>query len=70
MYMCENLASEVMPHKNCRRQLSDLTYLPCGFNEYDNNTNGDNRNSNYNDNIVLARLAKWLSVCLRTRWLW
>ena len=23
---------------------------PCRFNEYDNNTNGDNSNSNYNDN--------------------
>ena len=39
-----------MWHKNCRRQLSDLTYPPCGFNECDNNANGDNSNSNYNDN--------------------
>ena len=30
--------------------MSDLTYPPCVFSEYDNNTNGDNNNSNYNDN--------------------
>ena len=30
--------------------MSDLTYRPCVFREYDNNTNGDNSNSNYNDN--------------------
>ena len=30
--------------------MSDLTYPPCGFNEYDDNTSGDNSNSNYNDN--------------------
>ena len=39
-----------MRQKNCWRQLSDLTYPPCGFNECDNNTNGDNSNSNYNKN--------------------
>ena len=48
--MCENLKSEVMQHKNFRGQLSDLTYLPCGFNEWDNVTNGDNSDSNYNEN--------------------
>ena len=46
--ICKNLASEVMWHKNCR--IFDLTNPPCGFNEYDNNTNVDNSNSNYNDN--------------------
>ena len=30
--------------------VSDLTYPPCGFNKYDNNTNGYNSNSNCNDN--------------------
>ena len=30
--------------------MSYLTYPPCGFNEYDNNINGDNSNSNYTDN--------------------
>ena len=30
--------------------MSDLTYPPCVFSEYDNSTNGDNNNSNYNDN--------------------
>ena len=30
--------------------MADLTYSPCGFNEYDNNTNGDNSNSNCNNN--------------------
>ena len=39
-----------MRQKNCWRQLSDLTYPPCGFNECDNNTNGDNSNNNYNEN--------------------
>ena len=29
--------------------MSDLTYLPC-ISEYDNNTNGDNSNSNYYNN--------------------
>ena len=57
MYMCENLALEVMSHKNRRRQLSDLAYLPCRFNEYDNNTNGDNRNSNYNDNNCFGQFG-------------
>ena len=33
-----------MWYKNCRKWLSELTYPPCGFNEYDNNTNGDNSN--------------------------
>ena len=47
---CENLTSEVMWHKNCWRELSDLKYLPCGFNEYGNDANGDNSNSNHNDN--------------------
>ena len=42
------LLSEVMWHKNCRRSLSDLTYPPCGFNEYGNN--GDNSNNNHDDN--------------------
>ena len=37
-------------HKNCKRQLPDLTYPPWGFNEYDNNTNNDKSNSNYIDN--------------------
>ena len=48
--MSGNLKSEVMWHKNCRRKLSDSRYMPSGFNEYDNNTNGDNSNSNYNNN--------------------
>ena len=48
--MCENLTSEVMRHKNCRRQLSDVTYPPCGFKKCDNNINGDNSNSNSNSN--------------------
>ena len=39
-----------MWHKNCTRKVSDLTYPSCGFNEFDNNTYGDNSNSNYNDN--------------------
>ena len=39
-----------MRHKNYQRQLSDLKYLPCGFDEYDNNTNVDNSNGTYNDN--------------------
>ena len=39
-----------MWHKNCRGELSDLKCLPCRFNEYGNDTNGDNSNSNYNDN--------------------
>ena len=30
--------------------MPDLKYLLCGFNEYGNDTNGDNSNSNYNDN--------------------
>ena len=48
--ICKNLMSEFMWNKNCRRQLSDLTYPPCEFKEYDNSTNSDNSNSNYNDN--------------------
>ena len=44
-----NLTSEVMWNKNSTRYLSDLTYPPCGLNEYDNNTNGYS-NSNCNDN--------------------
>ena len=47
--MCQNLTSEVMWRKNCMRQLSDLTYPPCKFNEYDN-ASGDKSNSNYNYN--------------------
>ena len=39
-----------MWRKICRRKLSDLTYPPCGFNEYDNNTNGHDSNKNCNDN--------------------
>ena len=31
-----------MWQKNYRRKLSDLTYPPSGFKEYDNNTNVDN----------------------------
>ena len=30
--------------------MSDLTYPPCVFSEYDNSTKGDSSNSNYNDN--------------------
>ena len=30
---------DVMWRMNCRKKLSHLTYPPCGFNEYDNNTN-------------------------------
>ena len=30
--------------------MSDLIYPPRVFSEYDNNTNGDNSNSNYTDN--------------------
>ena len=30
--------------------MSDLAYPPCRFYKYDNNTNGDNSNSNRNDN--------------------
>ena len=30
--------------------MSDLTYPPCRFNEYDNDTNGDISNSYYDDN--------------------
>ena len=51
--MCENLTSEVMRHKNCRRSdLSDFTYSPGGFKEYDNNASGHNRNSNDNDSNI------------------
>ena len=43
-----------MWHNNCRKQLSDLKYPPCWFNECNNNTtnntNGDNSDINYNDN--------------------
>ena len=40
-----------MWHKNCRKEIvPDLRYPPCGFNEYDENTNGDNSDGNYNDN--------------------
>ena len=48
--MCENLTSKVIWHKDCWRQLYDLTYLPCRFGQYDYKINGDNSNSNYNDN--------------------
>ena len=48
--MCKYLTSEVMQHKNCRRQVFNLTYLPCLFNKYGNDTNGYNINSNFNDN--------------------
>ena len=48
--MCKYLTSEVMCRKNCRRQLFNLTYLPCRFNKYGNDTNGHNINSNNNDN--------------------
>ena len=47
--MCKYLTSEVMWHKNCWRQVFNLTYLPCQFNKYDNDTNGYNIDSN-NDN--------------------
>ena len=30
--------------------MSDLTYPPCGYNEYDNDTNDDISNSYYDDN--------------------
>ena len=39
-----------MWRKNCRRKLSDLTYPPRGFNEYNNKTNGHDSNKNCNDN--------------------
>ena len=42
---------DVRSHVKCRRQLSDLTYPPCGFNEYYSDTNDDNSNISYNDNI-------------------
>ena len=48
--MCKDLTLELLRHKNCRRQLSDLTYGPRRFNECNTNTNGDNSNSNYNVN--------------------
>ena len=48
--MCTNLTSEVVWHKNCKIKLSDLRHPRCEFNEYVNNTNGDNSNSDYNDN--------------------
>ena len=47
--MCRYLTSEVMWHKNCRRQLFNLTYLPCRLNKYGNDT-VYNINSNNNDN--------------------
>ena len=47
--MCENLTSEKMWYKNCKRQLFDITFLQYEFNEYSNNTNDDNSNGNYND---------------------
>ena len=37
-------------HKNCRRQLFNLTYLPSRYNKYGNDTNVYNTNSNNNDN--------------------
>ena len=47
---CRYLTSEVMWHKNCRRQLFNLTYLSCRFNKYGNETNVYKVNSNKNDN--------------------
>ena len=46
--MCEMWKFDVRSH--CWRELSELKYLPCGFNEYGNDANGDNSNSNHNDN--------------------
>ena len=48
--MCKYLTSEAMGHKNCWRMVFNLTYLPCRFNKYGNETNGYNINSNNNDN--------------------
>ena len=48
--MCKSFTSKAKSHKSCRRQLSDLTYPPSVFSEYDDSTNGDNSNSNYNHN--------------------
>ena len=48
--MSKYLTSEAMRNKNYRKQLSDLTYPPSGFNYYHNNTNSDNGSSNYKDN--------------------
>ena len=48
--ICQNLTSKSTRHKNYQRQLSDLKYSSCGFDEYDNNTNADNSNGTYNDN--------------------
>ena len=39
-----------------RRQLADLKYPSCRFNEYGNNTNGSNSNSNYNNNMKIVSL--------------
>ena len=41
---------EFMGHKNCRRFVCNLTYLPGGFSECNNDTNGDDSNGNHNDN--------------------
>ena len=35
-----------------RSDLSDFTYSPGGFKEYDNNASGHNRNSNDNDSNI------------------
>ena len=42
--------SEVLWHKNCRRQVSNLAHPPWGFNECDNYTNSSSSNNNDNSN--------------------
>ena len=56
--MWEYLTSEVMWHKNCRRQVLHLTYQPSRFNEFGNDTNGYNINSNNNDSSNINEVIR------------
>ena len=56
--MWEYLTSEVMWHKNCRRQVLHLTYQPSRFNKFGNDTNGYNINSNNNDSSNINEVIR------------
>ena len=45
--MCENLTSEFVSHKNCRRQASILTYSLCRFYNLDDFVLDENCKQNW-----------------------
>ena len=47
----KKIREKICCQKSCDTRITeDSKYPPCGFNEYGNNTHGDNSTSNYNDN--------------------